>query len=66
MHFNRFFFMHYFTGLFGLPKRAGTIKDISRFDAQNFGINAKMAHEMDPQMRMLVEATQEAIFDAGK
>ena len=29
------------SGLYGLPTRTGTIKDISRFDAQFFGIHPK-------------------------
>lgn len=52
-------------GIFGLPKRNGTLKDISRFDAQFFGINPKQVENMDPQLRMLLEVTYEAIFDSG-
>jgi acyl transferase domain-containing protein/NADPH:quinone reductase-like Zn-dependent oxidoreductase/thioesterase domain-containing protein/acyl carrier protein len=52
-------------GLFGLPKRNGTIKDISRFDAEFFGINPKQVDNMDPQLRLLLEVTHEAIFDSG-
>ncbi|KAI1292319.1 Fatty acid synthase [Halotydeus destructor] len=52
-------------GLYGLPARSGKIKDLSKFDAQFFGISGKQASSMDPQVRMLLEATYEAIWDAG-
>jgi fatty acid synthase len=52
-------------GLFGLPKRNGTLKDISRFDAEFFGINPKQVDNMDPQLRILLEVAYEAIFDSG-
>ena len=53
-------------GLYGLPTRAGKIKDLSKFDAQFFGVHGKQANLMDPQARMLLELTYEAIADAGK
>lgn len=51
----------------GLPSRSGKIKDedLAKFDRLFFGVNQKQAECMDPQMRMLLEATQEAIIDAG-
>jgi len=49
----------------GLPNRSGKIKDLSSFDASFFGIHAKQAHVMDPQARILLEATYEALIDAG-
>ncbi|RNA09364.1 fatty acid synthase [Brachionus plicatilis] len=52
-------------GLYGLPRRNGTLKDISKFDAQFFGVNPKQADQMDPQLRMLLEVAYEAIFDSG-
>ncbi|KAL1473895.1 hypothetical protein MTO96_038389, partial [Rhipicephalus appendiculatus] len=52
-------------GLLGLPGRMGTIRDLSRFDAHFFGVNHKQAHLMDPQMRLLLETSYEAIVDAG-
>lgn len=52
-------------GLYGLPARTGKIKDLSSFDASFFGIHSKQAHAMDPQLRMLLEITYEAIIDAG-
>lgn len=53
------------SGLYGLPTRTGKIKDIAHFDATFFGVHAKQAHVMDPQLRMLLELTHEAIVDAG-
>ncbi|XP_049520499.1 LOW QUALITY PROTEIN: fatty acid synthase-like [Dermacentor silvarum] len=52
-------------GFLGLPARVGTIRDLTRFDAQLFGVNSKHAHVMDPQIRLLLETSYEAIVDAG-
>lgn len=52
-------------GIFGLPLRTGKLKDIKHFDASFFGVHAKQAEVMDPQLRLLLEATYEAIVDAG-
>ncbi|XP_055303122.1 fatty acid synthase-like [Sitodiplosis mosellana] len=54
-------------GLFDLPTRMGKIKDIDleTFDSQFFSVHQKQAEHMDPQIRMLLEATHEAIIDAG-
>ncbi|XP_037565632.1 fatty acid synthase [Dermacentor silvarum] len=52
-------------GFLGLPARMGTIRDLTRFDAQLFGVNPKQAHLMDPQVRLLLETSYEAIVDAG-
>lgn len=52
-------------GLFGLPKRSGKIKDLSKFDSHFFGVHGKQANMMDPQARLLLEATYEALVDAG-
>lgn len=53
------------TGLYGLPTRTGKIKDLKSFDATFFGVHSKQAHVMDPQLRLLLECTHEAIIDAG-
>lgn len=53
-------------GLYGLPSKTGKIKDLSLFDAQFFGVHGKQANNMDPQARLLLELTHEAIVDAGK
>ncbi|XP_011872608.1 PREDICTED: fatty acid synthase-like [Vollenhovia emeryi] len=47
-----------------LPRYA-KIKDLSSLDATFFEISPKMAHVMDPQSRMMLEVTYEAIVDAG-
>ena len=52
-------------GLHGLPTRNGKLKDISHFDAQFFSVHAKQANKMDPQLRILLELTYEALIDAG-
>ncbi|XP_004639517.1 fatty acid synthase [Octodon degus] len=52
-------------GLYGLPRRCGKLKDLSKFDASFFGVHPKQAHTMDPQIRLLLEVTYEAIVDAG-
>ncbi|KAI4472195.1 fatty acid synthase [Holotrichia oblita] len=53
------------SGLHGLPTRTGKLKDIQYFDATFFGVHAKQANVMDPQLRLLLELTHEAIVDAG-
>jgi len=53
------------TGLFGVPKRCGKLTDLTKFDNSFFGVHPKQADCMDPQLRMLLEVTYEAIHDAG-
>lgn len=53
------------SGMYGLPERSGKLKELNLFDATFFGVHAKQAHVMDPQLRILLEATYEAIIDAG-
>ena len=43
----------------------GKLKEIDKFDASFFGIIPKVADEVDPQGRILLETTWEAIVDAG-
>ncbi|XP_075559826.1 fatty acid synthase-like [Dermacentor variabilis] len=52
-------------GFLGVPERMGTIKDLSRFDASFFGVPPKQVQLMDPQLRLLLETSYEAIVDAG-
>lgn len=53
------------SGIYGLPRRSAKIKDLVSFDASFFGVHPKQAHVMDPQLRMMLEITHEAIVDAG-
>ena len=39
--------------------------NLSSFDATFFGVSGKAAHKMDPQLRLLLHVTYEAIADAG-
>ncbi|NXF89098.1 FAS synthase, partial [Eubucco bourcierii] len=52
-------------GIYGLPRRNGKLKDLSKFDASFFGVHPKQAHTMDPQLRILLEVSYEAILDGG-
>lgn len=52
-------------GLYGLPRRHGKLSNIDKFDAQFFGIHGKQVNAMDPQLRVLLETTYEAILDSG-
>ncbi|MEQ1515684.1 MAG: SDR family NAD(P)-dependent oxidoreductase, partial [Usitatibacteraceae bacterium] len=44
---------------------AGSIGDISKFDASFFGISPREAALMDPQQRLLLEMTWEALENSG-
>lgn len=52
-------------GLWGLPPRAGRLKDLSRFDYEFFGFTLEEANYVDFQMRILYEVVYESIMDAG-
>lgn len=52
-------------GLYGLPRRNGKLNEINKFDASFFGVHPKQAHTMDPQLRLLLEISYEAIVDGG-
>src|SRR6185437_3323482 len=64
--FKSFFCIFIFSGFYDLPKRHGKLKDLKKFDAQFFSVTPKQANFMDPQVRMLLEVTWEAMIDAGK
>lgn len=46
--------------------RAGTLGDVSGFDAGFFGISPREAEQMDPQQRLLLELTWEALERGGQ
>jgi len=48
-----------------IPARTGKLYNIDKFDASFFSVHYKQAHTMDPQCRLLLEKTYEAIVDAG-
>lgn len=52
-------------GIHGLPPRSGKIPDLAHFDSAFFSVSPRQAHKMDPQLRLLLELTHEAILDAG-
>ena len=49
-----------------MNNRMGRIKDIDKFDGSFFGLSDITADETDPEARILLEKTYEAIVDAGK
>jgi fatty acid synthase len=54
-----------FVGSHGLPAKSGTLMDISKFDAAFFGVPPKLVDNMDPQLRIMLELTHEALVDSG-
>lgn len=48
-----------------VPRRSGKIRNLEKFDASFFSILNKHANQMDPQCRILLEHSYEAILDAG-
>ena len=53
------------TDLYGMNSRMGRLKNIDKFDGSFFGLLAHVADTIDPQSRILLETTSEAIIDAG-
>lgn len=48
-----------------VPPRTGKIRNLEKFDASFFSIHHRLANNTDPQARMLLEHSYEAILDAG-
>jgi fatty acid synthase len=53
------------SGLWNLPTRNGKMPNLDKFDNEFFGISAEEVAYVDPQERLLMEHTYEAIIDAG-
>ncbi|MEU5987410.1 SDR family NAD(P)-dependent oxidoreductase [Spirillospora sp. NPDC047418] len=49
----------------GLPQRGGFLDEVLDFDAAFFGISPREARGLDPQHRLLLEVTWEALEDAA-
>lgn len=49
----------------GLPQRGGFLDDVLDFDADFFGISPREARHLDPQHRLLLEVSWEALENAG-
>ncbi len=52
-------------GIDGVPKYAGFISNIEKFDAEFFGYSPESTNSFDPQSRLLLEHAYEAVMDAG-
>jgi len=47
------------------PRRTGKIGNLEKFDSSFFSVMNRLANHIDPQVRILLEHSYEAILDAG-
>lgn len=52
-------------GLNGTPPAFGKVRDVEKFDTTFFGIHRRLSNFMDPQNRLILERSFEAIIDSG-
>src|SRR3990167_10968761 len=53
-------------GTFNTPQYAGKIKqDLNLFDNSFFNVSGSQAERLDPQIRLLLETSFEAVIDSG-
>ena len=52
--------------LYGVPPRAGRLKNLDKFDAEFFGYKKERVRFIEHQLRILYEVIYESIVDAGK
>lgn len=48
-----------------IPRRLGKVGNLQKFDGFFFSVHHRQANAMDPQCRMLLEHSYEAVLDAG-
>ncbi len=48
----------------GLPERSGKLPELDRFDAAFFRVHGPQARRMEPQLKLLLEVSWEALIDA--
>lgn len=51
--------------MWNLPDRNGKMPNLDKFDSDFFGIPESEVNFIDPQERLLLEQTYEALIDAG-
>ena len=49
-----------------MSSRVGKIQDYNKFDVSFFDMVDQLAEMLDPQAKLLIETTYEAIIDAGQ
>ena len=52
--------------MYGMNTRMGRVQNVDKFDGSYFGYLGKNGDAIDPESRILLETTYEAIVDAGQ